>query len=228
MTPDIDSLVGPPFVRRRGKTAVIGLALLLGLTSANSAQGVDGMVVDLHGRAMPNIVVTLVDSVAHVVGTTRTANDGVFSIDAPAPGRYRIGFTNDSTALGQSARFSLAGGEFAQRRFIIEPVEHPFLLDFQVTRRATTVDPHLRFPMAVTPDEPRTPASVVVQFVVDTTGRVDMSSWRAIAGNSAAMSSGVRNAIAAAAFHPAVVVDATGEHKVRQLVELSFAFGGKP
>lgn len=194
---------------------------------ASRAQGVDGLILDIQGRPVRNIAVTLVDSTVTPVALAHTDSAGAFYLDAPSPGRYRLGFTNDSTALGQTMRFTLAANEFVQRKFFVEPVEHPFLLDFQVTRRAATVDSHLALraavPAAVPPSKERGAGTVVVQFVVDTTGRADMSTWRAIAGTSAEFAAGLRMSIRDAEFRPALVAGAAGERKVRQLVEYTFS-----
>jgi hypothetical protein len=198
-------------------------ALSLGVAVASQAQGVDGLILDIRGKPVPNIAVTLVDSTVTPVALAHTDSAGAFYLDAPAPGRYRLGFTNDSTALGQTMRFTLGANEFVQRKFYVEPVEHPFLLDFQVTRRAATVDSHLPLRAQVPPSRERGPVTVVVQFVVDTTGRADMSTWRAIAGTSAQFAAGLRSSIRDAEFRPALVAGAAGERKVRQLVEYTFS-----
>jgi protein TonB len=59
-----------------------------------------------------------------------------------------------------------------------------------------------------------------LEFVVDTTGRVDPGSIRVIASDADAFVVSVRDALAATRYHPALV----GGRPVRQLVRQEFAF----
>jgi periplasmic protein TonB len=62
--------------------------------------------------------------------------------------------------------------------------------------------------------------SVRAQFVVDTLGRVEQGSFRALESTHDLFTAAVRDALTRARFKPAEV----GGHRVRQLVEQSFAF----
>ena len=62
--------------------------------------------------------------------------------------------------------------------------------------------------------------SVRAQFVVDTLGRVEQGSFRALESTHDLFTAAVRDALSRARFKPAEV----GGHRVRQLVEQSFAF----
>lgn len=60
----------------------------------------------------------------------------------------------------------------------------------------------------------------VVRFVVDTTGRADLATFRVVETNHSLFAAAVREALPGMKFHPATV----GPTKVRQLVELPFGF----
>lgn len=60
----------------------------------------------------------------------------------------------------------------------------------------------------------------VVRFVVDTTGRADLATFRLVETNHALFAAAVRDALPAMKFRPATV----GPAKVRQLVEIPFGF----
>jgi protein TonB len=60
----------------------------------------------------------------------------------------------------------------------------------------------------------------VVRFVVDTTGRADLSTFRVVETNHSLFAAAVRDALPGMKFHPATV----GPNKVRQMVELPFGF----
>lgn len=62
--------------------------------------------------------------------------------------------------------------------------------------------------------------SVVVRFVVDTTGRADVESFAIMASNHPLFGASVREALPGMKFRPATI----GTKKVRQLVELPFVF----
>jgi TonB family protein len=65
---------------------------------------------------------------------------------------------------------------------------------------------------------------VVVEFVVDTGGRADMSTFGIVATTHVAFADAVRRAIGSASFTPAL----REGRKVRQLVQLPFAFTAPP
>jgi protein TonB len=60
----------------------------------------------------------------------------------------------------------------------------------------------------------------VVRFVVDTTGRADISTFRVVETNHSLFAAAVREALPGMKFHPATV----GPTRVRQLVEIPFGF----
>jgi protein TonB len=62
--------------------------------------------------------------------------------------------------------------------------------------------------------------SVTAEFVVDTTGRVEPGSFRALASDNDLFTAAVREAVLRTRFHPA---EASGR-RVRQLVQQSFSF----
>jgi protein TonB len=62
---------------------------------------------------------------------------------------------------------------------------------------------------------------VLAQFVVDTTGRAEMSSFRVLKASHDLFGTAVKNALPGMRFIPAEV----GGRKVRQLVQQPFSFG---
>jgi protein TonB len=61
---------------------------------------------------------------------------------------------------------------------------------------------------------------VIAQFVVDTTGRVDISTFKVIESSHDLFSSAVKNSLSRMRFQPAEV----GGRKVKQLVQQPFVF----
>jgi protein TonB len=79
-------------------------------------------------------------------------------------------------------------------------------------------NPKPRYPSML--QSARVEGEVLAQFVVDTTGRVDMSTFRAIQSTNELFVSSVRRALSAWKFRPAEV----GGRKVRQLVQIPLSF----
>lgn len=75
-----------------------------------------------------------------------------------------------------------------------------------------------RYPAAL--EAQRKGGMVFTQFVVDTTGAVDLSSVKVVDSSDPAFTTAVREALPTMHFHPAVV----GGRPVRQLVEMPFTF----
>jgi protein TonB len=92
--------------------------------------------------------------------------------------------------------------------------------EFQVEKQAATVPGSLqpRFPSVLASQNVE--GKVTVQFVVDTTGRAEMSTWKVLETTNELFSSAARDAVRAAKFYPAEV----GGRRVRQLVQLPLAF----
>jgi protein TonB len=63
-------------------------------------------------------------------------------------------------------------------------------------------------------------AKVTVQFVVDTSGRADMSTWKVLESSNDLFSQAAKDGVRGARFYPAEV----GGHKVKQLVQLPITF----
>ena len=66
--------------------------------------------------------------------------------------------------------------------------------------------------------------TVMAQFVVDTTGRADVSTFKILDSPHELFSAAVRNALPKMRFIPAEV----GGHKVKQLVQQPFVFNISP
>jgi len=61
---------------------------------------------------------------------------------------------------------------------------------------------------------------VLVQFVIDTTGRADMSTFKVLKSSNDLFTNSVRNVLPRMKFYPAE----TGGRKVKELVQFPFSF----
>ncbi len=92
--------------------------------------------------------------------------------------------------------------------------------EFQVEKQAAQIPGsiQLRYPSIL--QSQNVEGKVTVQFVVDTTGRAEMNSWKVLETSNELFSSAAKDAVRNAKFYPAEV----GGRKVRQLVQLPLAF----
>jgi len=92
--------------------------------------------------------------------------------------------------------------------------------EFQVEKQAASVpgSMNLRYPSIL--QSQNVEGKVTVQFVVDTTGRAEMGSWKVLETSNELFSQAAKDAVRGAKFYPAEV----GGRKVRQLVQLPLAF----
>ena len=93
--------------------------------------------------------------------------------------------------------------------------------EFQVEKQ---VAPHAGNPAPRYPDMLRSAnveGEVLAQFVVDTTGRAEMSTFKVLKSSHDLFTNSVKSALANMRFYPAEV----GGRKVKQLVQMPFVFG---
>ena len=114
------------------------------------------------------------------------------------------------TASAQAAQLASNGGTGNGQAYFEFQVEKP------VSARPGN-------PRALYPDDLRARArggEVTCQFVVDTTGKVDMATFEVVKASEAAYATAVKRVLPQMRYFPAE----EGGHKVRQLVEQDFRF----
>jgi TonB family protein len=200
------------------------LLLMMGIVSSAKAQTVAGRVLDRQSKApLRQIAVLLVadtGAASHVVANATTDSLGTFYLDAPSAGVYRLQFTtaNDTLITGS---LSLAQDEVAQHEYLLQThaPERAYFV-FEVMRQVQP-SPNNRPPRY--PDALRSAniqGEVLVQFVVDTTGRAEMNTFKVLRSTDMLFTSAVRRAVPDFEFEPAMIANG----KVRQLVQMPFYF----
>jgi protein TonB len=103
-----------------------------------------------------------------------------------------------------------------------KPVDQPYF-DFQVEKQAAEVpgSPNPHYPEMLT--SAGIEGQVLVEFVVDTTGRADMSTFKVLKSDHELFSQEVKMALPHMRYFPAEV----GGRKVKELVQLPFVFALK-
>lgn len=194
---------------------------------AGAQQLVQGRVVVGGSRApIPGLSVRLLrvapaDTVPLPADTTalaagRTASDGVFSLLAPDTGSYRArigdGFVGPVMHL-------VSADTLVAQEYQLRLGEARALRDVDVEKQAgLNGGLATRYPSEL--QALGTGGRVIAQFVVDTTGRAEPATFRALVTTHPLFTEAVRAAVMRARFFPAEI----GHHPVRQLVEIPVNF----
>ena len=206
------------------------LLALMSMSSSASGQLVMGLVRNKQsGAPLRQIVVALVadtTAVTEPFARTTTDSSGAFYLDAPKSGTYRLAFMLPKSTM-LSAPLTIAGAD-VQREFVVDVHEdEPTYFEFQVMK------PVRALPNQVTPRYPESmrksgiQGEVLAQFVVDTLGHADMSTFKVLRSNAAEFTNAVRVALPQMLFEPAELQN----RRVRQVVQMPFHFcfsGGPP
>jgi periplasmic protein TonB len=127
--------------------------------------------------------------------------------------------TDEADFSGKGVAGGIAKGVEGGKGPVVQNNDQPFY-DFQV-EKPVVMAPGSQGPAY--PDMLRTAGiegTVLAQFVVDTTGRADMSTYKALKSDNDLFTTAVKNALQRMRFLPAEV----GGRKVKQLVQQPFQF----
>jgi len=166
---------------------------------------------------VPNVAVELLGVRDTVLATGISTQDGAFVLEAPAGGAYRVRLTAPGAEAFVSDSIRVADDEYATRAFAIDPEPRAFFVD-QVDRPVVPIAGSPRYPNDLR--QRGISGCVLVQFVVDTIGRADMSTFRVLKASHSEFAQAVRVGLPTVRFRPAE------RHglKVRQVVEQPFTF----
>ncbi|MCC6317683.1 MAG: TonB family protein [Gemmatimonadaceae bacterium] len=128
--------------------------------------------------------------------------------------------TDEADFSGKGVAGGRATGVEGGKPAPIQQADQPFF-EFQVEKPVTALpgSPPPRYPDILR--QAGVEGEVLAQFVVDTTGRAEMSSFKVLKTSHDLFGTAVKNALPAMRFIPAEV----GGRKVRQLVQQPFSFG---
>lgn len=156
----------------------------------------DPILEPLHGIGVPVTPIDVPDEIPQPDLTNPATNDGFDSALVTTTTVARGGTTADP------------GGTFSSN---------------QVEKQAAAIPgtPTPRYPEVLT--SAGTEGQVFVEFVIDTTGRADMSTFKVLTADNEAFADAVRSALPRMRFFPAEA----GSRKVKELVQLPFAFALK-
>lgn len=194
-------------------------ALLLALPSSALTQTIGGVVVDRSSRLPLRLVAVQVlgDSDRTVVAT-RTDTAGVFYALLGMGGTYRLRFALDSATTFDSDSIAVPADGYVERQFVVSlPRAY---LEFEVEKQVQTAPGSAlpRYPPAL--KQANVEGSVLAQFVVDTSGRAEMKTFKVLKATDPGFVQAVRDVLPRMRFYPAEI----GGRKVRQMVQQPFDF----
>ena len=192
---------------------------------AAHGQTVGGEIVGLEsGKPVHGASVALVDDSANIVSSTAADTvNGMFYVDAPHAGHYRVVlFANGGSFV--SPAMQVDAGQTVERKFSVPDVPGAFrnayfAQDVTDPAQLLSINPQPRYPRSA--EGTGQSALVVLMFVVDEHGRVDPGSVQVINDTKYDFARAARAGIANAVYRPAVKDGAS----VRQVTQLSIGFG---
>jgi hypothetical protein len=207
------------------RTALAGSLALVGAVAPRlAAQTLGGQVVQIDSKKpLGGAAVALVNDSAQVVASTSASSDGAFYLDAPAAGAYRL-VVLVAGASFVSPAVTLDSGKTIEKQFSVPDVPSSFasaLFARDVTSPATAVpgSPHPTYPPALA--EQGTRALVSTMFVVDTDGRPNLESFRALNTAAEPFIDAIRESLKHTRFVPAQKDGAP----IQQVVQYTYDFG---
>jgi hypothetical protein len=203
----------------------LAASLALGAAAPRLAsQTLGGQVVQIDSKKpLGGAAVALVNDSAQVVASASASNDGAFYLDAPAAGDYRL-VVLVAGASFVSPAVKLDSGKTIEKQFSVPDVPISFvsaLFARDVTTIASPVphSPRPTYPPALAAQGTR--ALVSTMFVVETDGRANLASFRALNTAPEPFVDAIRDALKHTRFVPAQKDDGP----VQQVVQYTYDFG---
>lgn len=198
-----------------------GVALLSALSPA-SAQMIAGLVLDKTSRAPVRrmTVHLVVDSGSKwtPLASTTTDSSGIFYLQAPRFGAYRLVFEVSNVSLHSVPL--VVNDSDVQKEFLIDAQTDRTYFEFQVDKQVAMMPNQQapKYPPSLRKENIE--GEVLVQFIVDTTGYAEMSTFKVIRSPNPEFTESVREAVRWMRFYPAEV----GGRKVKQMAHVPFVF----
>jgi TonB family protein len=203
----------------------VAAAVLLAVAAPLGAQTVGGIVRDrVTSGVVENATIELRAASDSSVASARSDSLGMFYLTAPAPGTYTLRFRLGVGPQGTTPPIVLATADtFHQSEYVVDVPDERIFFEFQVQEPVEPLN-------AISPAYPRemqerrTSGRVVAQYVVDTSGRADVTTLKGLEFTDHAFLEAVRQALPRMRFKPAEIRG----RRVRQLVHQTFAFEIRP
>ena len=194
--------------------ATILLAVLATPNSSLGGQTLAGQVIHLDSqRPAGGALISLFDDSVHVVATVRADTaTGMFYLDAPHPGRFRVVISLPTGAAYVASVERFDSTETHERQFSLPPLVVPtkdtaglyfaIEVDTMAFPRGRLMVPafsSVHWASGITPDY----AEISFTVVIDTTGRAEMDSFQTLSTSDAGFANAIRQDLRNQRFTPA-------------------------
>jgi TonB family protein len=203
-----------PFIR-----SFLGVVLVLAVPSGAFAQTIGGLVIDgISRRPLRRIAVHVLGDSGRTVADAHTDTAGVFYALLVTGGAYRLRFALDSVTTFDSDTIRVPSDGYVERQFVVSLSRAYF--EFEVQKQVETASGSAtpRYPAALR--EANVEGGVLTQFVVDTTGRAELGTFKVLKATHEGFIQAVRDVLPKMRFYPAEIRG----RKVRQMVQQPFEF----
>ena len=188
---------------------------------AFSGQAVD----DSTSLPLPRLKVYLIDEKRDIAGSADTDDRGLFTIPHSKAGVFQLFFVRSPKLAVLAPADSVSADSVVERiyklRFASDQPRDSIFFEYQVhvpARVAPGYQLQPKYPREL--EQTRVEGTVVVQYIVDTTGHAEMRSVKRVKAADERFFQAVVDALRLARFTPAMI----NGHKVRQRVQQSFEF----
>jgi hypothetical protein len=201
------------------KRSLLLIIAAIGVPAPVVAQTVVGHLVDSSSaRSLPRVDVRVwTTDERFAVGDGQTDSRGIFRIPATRDGPYVLKFSlPDGSKVSKAAQPAVADSAPEYRVAFTEAERQHMYFEFEVDRRVVVAK-------GVRPDRPVSfdgKGEVLIQVAVDSTGRADLATFRALRSPHPALTGAVERALGEFRFQPAL----KDGRPVRQLVQIPFIF----
>ncbi|HEY2379522.1 MAG TPA: TonB family protein [Gemmatimonadaceae bacterium] len=205
------------------RSILVAVVAVSSALSSAGAQTIAGRVLDKQSRKPLNRVsiqlVADTGAVSKVLAQTTSDTSGIFYVEAPAVGTYRLLFGVSNASL-LSAPLVVKDSD-VQREYLIDLEAERSYFEFQVEKQVEMLpnQPRPKYPQALR--DANIEGEVLVQFVVDSAGHPEMWTFKVLRSPHYDFSESVRSAVSHMRFAPAQIQG----RKVKQLVQMPFVFG---
>jgi TonB family protein len=201
------------------------VGIVLAAPASGAAQVFGGHIVDYRTRRPSGNLLVEALRTESVVATARTDSAGIFYLQVPAPGLYRLRIGGGTTAPFFTDTMRIASDGFRQGEYRMDSTATRVYYPFEIAKQVapTPKSPAPRYPAALR--DQHIEGEVLARFVVDTTGRAVDSTFLVMRATNPGFVDAVRETVRGAVFLPAELPNG---RKVRQYAYVPFQFAINP
>jgi TonB family protein len=203
----------------------IAIFLFLAPVATLRAQTVTGQVLDDHATPVPKTRVFLLDSALATVDSGTADATGTFRLTAPHAGRYAVRAFNIRFLPVDTRAFTLSAGDSHQEQITLSTAPSSRVYyEFEVQQHVTPMPGNQAPKYPASLRDQRVNGEVLLQFVVDTSGRAAPGTTSVLRSNHSEFTQAAIAVVPSHRFNPARL----NGQVVPQVVQVPFYFNITP